>query len=331
MEKIGIIGAGSWGTTLANLLSEKGFLVDLWVFEHELFKIIQDKSENTYYLPGISLSNNLNPYTSLEDVCKDKKVLILVTPSHVLREVLQKASPYIKDDVSLVIASKGIEYGSFLPLNLVIKEVLSNMTYDLFCLSGPSFAGEVSRKIPTAVALSGEDEGKTKEIQKIFSTPYFRIYTNKDLLGVALGGALKNIIAIAVGVSDGLGLGFSTRAALITRGLREITRLGVRLGAEVSTFSGLAGLGDLVLTCTSDLSRNRTVGKRLAEGVSLEEIQSGMKMIAEGIICTKSAYFLAKKHNIDMPVTEKVYQILYENLKPEQAAWELMGRELKEE
>ena len=329
MEGIGVIGAGSWGTTLANLLSEKGFLVDLWVFEHELCEIIREKRENTYYLPDVSL--NINPYTSLEKVCKNKKFLVLVTPSHVFREVLIKASPYIRQGVTFIIASKGIETGSLQPLSIVIKEVLPTSNCDVFCLSGPSFAKEVSRKIPTAVTLGGKNNSKIKKIQEIFSTPYFRVYTNKDLLGVELGGALKNIIAIAVGVSDGLGLGFSTRAALITRGLAEMTRLGVKLGAKISTFSGLAGLGDLILTCTSDLSRNRTVGKKLAEGASREEIQSGMRMIAEGIITTKSAYFLARKHNVEMPITEKVYQILYENLKPEQAVLELMDRELKEE
>jgi len=292
---------------------------------------MQKNRENTYYLPDIPLSKNLNPDTSLERVCRDKKVLFLVTPSHVLRDVLKKAVPYIMEGISLVIASKGIEYETLLTLNNVVKEVLPTSIYDIFYLSGPSFAREVSRKIPTAVTLAGENNKRIKEIQKMLSTSYFRVYTNKDILGVALGGALKNVIAIAAGISDGLGLGFSTRSALITRGLAEITRLGIKLGAKASTFSGLAGLGDLILTCTSDLSRNRTVGKKIAKGASINEIQSEMKMVAEGIINTKSAYSLAKKYKVEMPVTEKVYQILYKDLKPEKAVLELMERELKEE
>ena len=330
--QIGVIGAGSWGTTLANLLAKKGFEVSLWAYENDLVQAIATARENPLYLPGVKLSEKIFPTNSLKEVCQHKDFLISVSPSQVVRQVIQEIHPYLSPQVKIVSATKGIENNTLFTMSKVLKEALAfNDGKHLAVLSGPSFALEVSREIPTAVTIASENQELAGEVQHIFSTPYFRVYTNPDVVGVELGGALKNIIAIATGISDGLGFGCNTRAALITRGLAEMSRLALKMGANPLTLAGLAGLGDLVLTCTGELSRNRSVGVKLGEGIGLTQILRDMKMVAEGIKTTKSASDLSEKMNVEMPITEQTYNILYHDKDPKEAVIELMGRDLKDE
>ena len=330
--RIGVIGAGSWGTTLANLLAKKGFTTALWVYEEELIPSIATRKENHLYLPGIELDGNIVPTGSLQEACHNKDIILNVTPSQIVRQILQQIRDYLSPQAVLISASKGIENTTLLTMSEVIREVLS--LHDgsrIAVLSGPSFALEVSREIPTAVTIASENQERAQQLQQVFSTPYFRVYTNSDVVGVELGGSLKNVIALAAGISDGLRFGYNTRAALITRGLAEISRLALKMGASSLTLSGLSGLGDLVLTCTGELSRNRTVGIKLGEGVKLDQILKDMKMIAEGIKTTRSTYDLSRKLNVPMPITEQVYNILYQGKDPKEAVTELMTRDLKVE
>lgn len=330
--QIGVIGAGSWGTTLANLLAKRGFRITLWVYEDDLVQPIASKRENPLYLPGVKLSEKIIPTHSLAEACQHKDFLISVSPSQVVRQVIQKAQPYLSPQVKIVSATKGIENNTLFTMSEVLREVLALKNGKrLAILSGPSFAFEVSKEVPTAVTIASENQELAEEVQHIFSTSYFRVYTNPDVIGVELGGALKNVIAIAAGISDGLGFGYNTRAALITRGLAEISRLALKLGADPLTLSGLAGLGDLILTCTGELSRNRSVGIKLGKGIALTHILKDMRMVAEGIKTTKAAYDLSKKMKVEMPITEQVYYILYQNKNPKEAVIELMGRGLKVE
>lgn len=330
--KIGVIGAGSWGTTIAKLLAEKGLSTTLWIYEKELFDTMKRKKINSYYLPDVVLPENLQFTNEIETAVKDSDVLVSVTPSHVVRNVMTEAAQSIRKGTVIVSASKGIENDTFYTMSQVLQEVIpEEKNTKIVALSGPSFAKDVAMYLPTAVTIASPDTDACKFIQNIFSTPYFRTYTHSDIIGVEIGGALKNVIAIAAGVSDGLGLGSSTRAALITRGLAEITRLGIKMGADSRTFMGLSGIGDLVLTCTGDLSRNRTVGIRIGKGEKLKEILSGMRMVAEGVKTAKSAYNLSKKLNVEMPITEETYKILYEDKDAQEAVISLMKRELKSE
>jgi len=330
--EIGVIGAGSWGTTLANLLAEKGYNVTLWVFEPELCELMKKENENTVYLPGFGLSRNIFPTTSFADVCLNKEILVSVTPSHVVRSVISQSLPYISDKSIIVSASKGIETDTLMPMSSVLKEVIPRKLHkNLVYLSGPSFAREVIKKTPTAISVASENRNACEAVQRVFATPYFRVYTSSDVIGVELGGALKNVIAIAAGTSDGLGFGHNTRSALITRGLAEMTRLGVKMGANPMTFSGLSGLGDLVLTCTGDLSRNRSIGLQLGKGKILRKILSEMKMVAEGVKTTKAAYNLAKNLGVEMPITEQIYFLLYKEKPAKEVVTELMTRDLKHE
>ncbi len=333
MEKIAVIGAGSWGTTLANLLAVKGYRIDLWVFEPELAEIIGTERENTYFLPGFKLSENVYPSNSLEKVVSGKDIIVMVVPSQVYRSVAREMIPFLKDGAVVVSASKGIENETLLTMTGVWNEELSGVkkSVEIATLGGPSFAREVIRGIPTAVTVASSFPSLARKLQKIFSTSYFRVYTSTDKIGVELGGALKNVIAIAAGITDGLGFGHNTRAALITRGLAEMIRLGVKMGAQPLTFAGLSGIGDLLLTCTGDLSRNRTVGLKLGQGKTLSEILENMKMVAEGVATTKSVYNLARRMEVDMPIATSVYRILFEDKKPGEALRELMERELKAE
>jgi glycerol-3-phosphate dehydrogenase (NAD(P)+) len=324
---VGVIGAGSWGTTLASLLAEKGFGVDLWVYEVELFEILLRRRENTLFLPGISLSPRIRFTHTLKEAVSGKTVLLSVVPSHAVREVFSGACAWVPPDVLLVSATKGLEDETSLTMSQVLQEVVGpSHRGGLAVLSGPSFAGEVSRGVPTAVTAAGSTPEAARRAQEIFARPYFRVYTNPDLLGVELGGAVKNVIAIAAGVSDGLGFGHSSRAALLTRGLAEMTRLGRRLGALPQTFAGLSGLGDLILTCTGDLSRNRRVGLELGKGRPLVEILREMKMVAEGIRTTRAVRDLARKRGVEMPITEKMYEILYEGKDPRVTVEEILSR-----
>ena len=331
-ETIGVIGAGSWGTTLADLLAKRGQRVTLWAYEPELVETMRRTGENDLFLPGIPLDPSLRFTNSLAEAVSGTTLLLFVVPSQVLRRVLREVLPQLPPEVTVVSASKGIETDSLQLVSQVYEELLPPELYRNFAvLSGPSFAREVAREMPTAVVAAAAREAVAHRVQQAFTTPCFRVYTNSDVVGVELGGAVKNVIAIAAGISDGLGFGHNTRAALITRGLAEIGRLGLALGAQPATFAGLAGMGDLVLTCTGDLSRNRTVGLKLGQGQRLTAILAEMRMVAEGVRTTESTRNLARRRGVDMPITEAVYQILYEDKPARQAVMELMGRDLKAE
>ncbi|MFC1868037.1 NAD(P)H-dependent glycerol-3-phosphate dehydrogenase [Thermodesulfobacteriota bacterium] len=332
ITRIGAIGAGSWGTTLANLLAEKGHNVDLWVREEEVYHQIKEERVNRTFLPDMELDPRLNPVRSFEEALSDKDLAMIVVPSHVFRESLEGMKPYLRPETSLITATKGIENDTLKIMSQVAEEVLLGEYNDLFaCLAGPSFAREVIKRRPTAVTIACRDLGHAELLQKLFSTEFFRVYISDDLVGVQLCGALKNVIAIAAGATDGLEFGLNTRAALITRGLAEIARLGAAMGANPMTFAGLSGIGDLVLTCTGDLSRNRTVGLKIGQGMGIEEITKGMNMVAEGVKTSISAFQLAKKTGVEMPIINEVYEILYKGKDPREAVKELMTRELKKE
>ena len=332
MMKIGVIGAGSWGTTLANVLAKKGHDVTLWVYEADLAQRLQETGVNDLYLDGITLSSKLAYTNDLSEAAQNSQLILLVSPSQVMRHVLKELKAYIPEDCLLVSAAKGIENGTLLTMSEVLQEVLGEQVAKRSAfLSGPSFAREVAIEQPTAVTVAAENPEVAHRAQEVFSTDYFRVYTNQDVVGVEIGGAMKNVIALAAGVGDGLGFNHNARAALITRGLVEISRLGEAKGAQEATFSGLAGMGDLVLTCTGDLSRNRSVGIELGKGRKLDEILNHMRMVAEGVKTTLSAYQLAAKLGVAMPITEQMYQVLYEEKDPKQAAADLMTRALTSE
>ncbi|MGK2943751.1 MAG: NAD(P)H-dependent glycerol-3-phosphate dehydrogenase [Desulfuromonadales bacterium] len=332
MMKIGVIGAGSWGTTLADLLAKKGYKVTLWVYEKDLADRLPKTCINDLYLDGITLSPNLSYTNVLTDAVENCQVVVLVSPSQVMRPVLKQLKPHLADDCLLVSAAKGIENDTLMTMSEVLQEVIgTDVKKRSAFLSGPSFAREVAAEQPTAVSVAADNPDVAVRIQELFSTNYFRVYTNQDVVGVEIGGAIKNVIALAAGVADGLGFNHNARAALITRGLAEITRLGNAMGAQEATFSGLAGMGDLVLTCTGDLSRNRSVGIELGRGRKLDEILKQMRMVAEGVKTTLSAYQLSTRLGVVMPITEQMYQVLYENKDPQQAAADLMMRTLTSE
>jgi glycerol-3-phosphate dehydrogenase (NAD(P)+) len=329
---IGVIGAGAWGTALANLLAEKGLSVDLWAHEAEVCSDILQARQNSIFLPDVRLSENLRPSNDLDEVAAGKEMLLLVTPSHVFRSVAARLVHHPSGHTLIVSATKGIENETHLTMTGILQQLLPPRLHEhIAALSGPSFAKEVARKIPTAVTVAARCLETAQRVQTAFADRYFRVYTSHDLLGVELGGAVKNVMAIAAGISDGLGLGSNTRAALITRGIAEIRRLGTRLGANPQTFSGLAGIGDLVLTCTGTLSRNWTLGNKLGQGKNLDKILSETRTVAEGVKTTKSVYDLSHKVGVEMPIAEQVYRILYENLDPQKALWALMTRDLKHE
>ncbi|MDY6848556.1 MAG: NAD(P)H-dependent glycerol-3-phosphate dehydrogenase [Thermodesulfobacteriota bacterium] len=329
---IAVIGAGSWGTTLADLLARKGNQVTLWAYEADLVERMSANRVNDLYLPDTVLHENLAFSSDLPQTVTDREVVLLVPPSQVMAGLIRIAAPHFSEDVLIISASKGIETETLRMMSEVLEDELPAARHEgLTFLSGPSFAKEVAAGMPTAVVVASRDPQQVLRAQQIMSTESFRTYTNNDIIGVELGGALKNVIALAAGVADGLGFGYNSRAALITRGLAEITRLGIAKGARPDTFAGLAGMGDLVLTCTGDLSRNRSVGIELGRGRSLEEIMSGMNMVAEGVKTTLSTYRLAVKLGVEVPITEQMYRILYEGKPPRQAVSDLMARDLKGE
>jgi glycerol-3-phosphate dehydrogenase (NAD(P)+) len=330
--KVGVVGAGNWGTAIADLLGTKGFAVDLWAFEKEVSDSILKNRTNSLYLKGFILSDNIRPSNDLESVVADKDILVTAVPSHLLRGIAQRISHRISSRTVIVSASKGIETRTHLTMSGVLREVISDIPKNnVTVLSGPSFAKEVAGKTPTAVTVASTDATVGRFVQHVFAAPYFRVYTSDDIIGVELGGAVKNIIAITAGIIDGLELGLNTRAAMITRGLAEVCRLGLKLGANPHTFSGLAGIGDLILTCTGALSRNHTVGKQIGAGKPLDEILSEMRMIAEGVRTAESVYNLSRRLEVDMPICHETYHILYENLSPKTALQRLMARDLKQE
>ena len=327
-----VIGAGSWGTTLAQLLADKGHPTTLWAYETDLVERMRNRRENDLFLPGIPLSPRLEFSNDLAATAAGAQMVLLVCPSQVMRQVLNGLAPHLAPGTLIVSAAKGIENDSLMLMSELIEAQLpAALCERLGFLSGPSFAREVAQKIPTAVVAAAADLAVAEEIQRIFTTEYFRVYTHDDIIGVELGGAMKNVIALAAGVSDGLGFGHNSRAALITRGLAEMTRLGIALGGAAQTFAGLSGMGDLVLTCTGDLSRNRSVGIELGKGKKLTEIMAGMQMVAEGVKTTLSAYQLARKLKVETPIIEQMYLILYENKDPRQAVIDLMLRDPRPE
>ncbi|MEE9614933.1 MAG: NAD(P)H-dependent glycerol-3-phosphate dehydrogenase [Thermodesulfobacteriota bacterium] len=329
-ERVAVLGAGSWGTTLANLLAGKGFDVSLWVREPEICSAIKERAENAVFLPGVKLSPNLRPTTSLAAALRGASIVLCVVPSHGIRDVFKEASAHIPEDAILASASKGIEESTGLTASAILKETVKGER-EIVVLSGPTFAKEVSEGKPACVCAASGSADASAAVQRAFSTEVFRVYTNTDAVGVELGGALKNVIALAAGISDGLDLGNNARASLITRGLVEMGRLGVRMGARPETFYGLSGLGDLVLTCTGELSRNRTVGVKIGRGRSLEEVVDEMKMVAEGVKTSRAVKELARVHDVEMPITEAVIKVLYGGVSPMDAVMALMTRELKEE
>jgi glycerol-3-phosphate dehydrogenase (NAD(P)+) len=328
MSYIAVIGAGTWGTALAHLLAEEEYDVSLWVFEKELADEIILTGINRIYLPDVTLPPGIKVTNNIEDAVKNARYILLVVPTQFMRSIFNEAVKYISQDVVIISASKGIEQGTLLTGSAILKEMSD---CQVAVLSGPSFAKEVVKKFPTAVTLATENISTSLLLQEIFNTSYFRVYTHSDILGVELGGALKNVIAIASGISDGLNLGHSSRAALITRGLTEIMRLGKEMGADQRTFSGLSCLGDLVLTSTSPLSRNYSVGINLGKGKKLNDILSATKTVAEGVATALSAYELSQKHGVEMPIVEQVFEVLYKDKHPEAAVRMLMNRALKAE
>ena len=327
---IAVIGAGSWGTTLAILLAKNGHHITLWVYEDELAEKMASTHENSMYLPGYTFPENITISQSLEETLNSHDLIVNVVPTQFIRSVFFPLENSIKKGKIIVTASKGVEKFSFFTVTGILDNIFGD-AHKYAVISGPSFAKEVVKENPAAVSVAAHDKDVALMLQKVFSNHYFRVYRNNDVKGVELGGALKNVIALASGVSDGLGFGHNTRAALITRGLAEIVRLGVKMGAQPQTFSGLSGLGDLVLTCTGDLSRNRSVGLKLGQGMKLREILDTMHMVAEGVETTFSVYNLSLKMKVEMPIVERMYQILYKDEDPHEAVSHLMMRAYKQE
>lgn len=327
---ISVIGAGAWGTAIAIALARQNrHNISLWAFEKEVVESISKHGTNELFLPGQQLPLGINVTNSLEEALHKAELVVSVMPSHHARRVFQSMASFLREEMLFVSATKGVENETLLRMSEVIREVISEKGWKLRigAISGPSFAKEVAKGDPTAITVGSKDSELAALVQREFSDHTFRIYTNDDIVGVELGGALKNVIAIAAGVCDGLGLGHNTIAALITRGLAEITRLAEACGARHETMAGLAGMGDLVLTCTGGLSRNRTVGVELGKGRKLDEIIAGMHgMVAEGVLTTNAAVGLAKKMNVEMPITEQMYAILHDGKSPRESMHELMTR-----
>jgi glycerol-3-phosphate dehydrogenase (NAD(P)+) len=333
---IAVIGAGSWGTALAVLLAGKGYAVKLWGHSYDHLENLIKARENTKYLPGIPFPENLQPVHRLNQAVEGSLIIIMAVPSHAYRNVFLELVPLLCEKCKIISAVKGIENKTLQTMTQLMTQIIAEQNLvekniELGVISGPSFAQEVAKEVPTAVTIGFNNLQTAKEIQNIFGTDFFRVYASRDIIGLEISAALKNIIAIAAGVCDGLGYGLNTRAALITRGLAEIQRLGIALKADPLTFSGLSGLGDLLLTCTGDLSRNRTVGIKLGEGKTLDQVKKEMSMVAEGIKTTQSAYDLAQKMNIEMPILEQVYNIIYKGKNCSAAVRDLLSRDLKVE
>jgi glycerol-3-phosphate dehydrogenase (NAD(P)+) len=327
-----VLGAGSWGTALASLLAGKGFTVTAWDKDAAVLEDIARNHRNERYLPGVALSANLHASPEIAKALEGAELLVLAVPSHAIRPVVIEAKRLVHAGTPLVCVAKGIEQDSLMTMSEVLEDVLPVPLHPYVAiLSGPSFAKEVAKGLPTAVTVAARWERVARQVQDAFHTKTFRPYTSGDVVGCEVGGCVKNVVAIAAGISDGFGFGANALAALITRGLAEITRLAVRKGANPLTLSGLAGLGDLVLTCSSDLSRNRTVGRGLAAGKSLDRIQAEIGQVAEGVRNARSSRDLAARLGVEMPITETVYQVLYQGLDPREAVTRLMMRETKAE
>ncbi len=328
-EKIGVLGGGSWGTALAILLANKGLDVEMWVRNKDQANEMDINRVNKKYLPNAKFPDNLVVTSDIERSIHNKDVLLLSVPTHGVRDTLEKVKDIINEKQIIVNVAKGIENNTLMRISEIVKEILPNNKYAM--LSGPSHAEEVATNIPTTVVSASVNKEVAEYIQDLFFTPTFRVYTNPDIIGVELGGALKNIIALGAGISDGLEYGDNTKAALMTRGIIEIARLGASLGANPNTFSGLAGIGDLIVTCTSMHSRNRRCGILLGKGLSLDEAVKEIGMVVEGVKTTNSAYKMASKLGIEMPITEEIYNVLYNNYDVSNSVNKLMGRDKKHE
>lgn len=329
---ISVLGAGGWGTTLAIILHYNGHNVTLWEYKKDYVKLLSKKRENEIYLPGIKIPEEINITHHFEESTSKMNLIILAVPSQYLRGVIRKANySDIKNSI-LVSVAKGIEIKSLMTMSQMLKDVFPELDHSqIGVLSGPSHAEEVSRRIPTAVVAASKDLDTSRTIQSSFITSYFRVYSSRDILGVELGGAFKNVIAIGAGIIDGAKFGDNTKAAIMTRGIAEISRLGVALGAEPETFAGLSGMGDLIVTCMSKHSRNRYVGEQIGAGKKLKEVLKSMNMVAEGVETSRSASQLAKKHNVETPITGEVYKILFDDKDPVKATTDLMTRDMKME
>lgn len=332
MDTVTVLGAGSWGTAIAKNLADRGHQVRLWARREDQARGIHESRENSTYLPGLRLPDNLTATHDLERALSGSEGVYVVVPSHGLRQVVREARPFMPSRGPIVTATKGIENESLHWMTQVLEDVLPGEMHHRVCaLGGPSFAREVASGMPSAVCLASRDHAIGLAAQEQLAGERFRVYTTEDVVGVEIGGALKNVLAIATGAADGLGFGYNARAALITRGLAEMARLGQALGANPLTLAGLSGLGDLVLTCTGDLSRNRRVGLEMGAGRTLAQVLADMRMVAEGVKTAKSAYELAKRENVDMPITTEVYLALYEGKPPIEALGSLMSRTLRSE
>lgn len=329
MTRIAVLGAGSWGTTLANLLACKGEDVRLWAYEPEVVEAVNRERENPLYLPGVPLSARIRALGDSREAVRGAEVVVSAPPSHAVRSVIGGLGGAIAEGTLVVSATKGIETDTLALMSQVVAECLPQVRYA--ALSGPSFAVEVCQGQPTAVVAAARDEATARAAQQVFATPAFRVYSNLDVTGVELSGALKNVIAVAAGIAEGLGMGHNPRAALITRGLAEITRLGVAMGADPLTFAGLAGMGDLVLTTTGSLSRNRSLGLALAQGQSFEAYRASHRSVAEGANTSRAGAALGERLGIELPITAQVCAVLFREQSPREAITELMGRELKSE
>ncbi len=324
-----VVGGGAWGSALAHLLARGGHSVQLWAREPDVVEHINATHANPRFLPGVTLHHGVSATSEMQRAVSGAQIVLYVAPSHVLREVVRLGVPYVRDDAVAVVATKGIEPGTLRVMTDVVAEELPGR--HVVALSGPSFAIEVAQGFPTAVVAASESHAAAEVVQQALSSSAFRVYTNDDVVGVELGGALKNVMAVATGLAEGVGLGLNSRAALITRGLTEMTRLGVSLGARNETFAGLAGMGDLVLTCTGALSRNRSVGLEIGRGRTLADVLAGMESVAEGVTTTRSAQSLAERQQIEMPIVSAVARILFDGQSPRTAIADLMGRELRPE
>jgi glycerol-3-phosphate dehydrogenase (NAD(P)+) len=329
--RVAVVGAGAWGTALAVHAARVGHRVTLWAFEPEVAAEIEAQHTNSLYLPGARLPDGLRGVTDVAEAVSEADLVVLVPPSKHLRRVSSALAPHLRADALVVVATKGIEQVSLKLMNEVLEETLPAAGERLVVLSGPSFAKEVFAQRPTDVVAASRVPEASHRVQELLHTPMFRVYGSADPIGVEVGGAVKNVIAVAVGAADGLGLGPNSRAALITRGLAEMTRLGVALGGEPLTFLGLAGVGDLILTCTDDQSRNRTLGKRIAEGVDPAKYVAGQVTVAEGYLTSAACWELAQRHAVDMPITEQVFHVLHHARPLHEAANHLLNRAFKDE
>lgn len=323
--KVAVIGAGGWGTALAGVLGENTHRVALWARSQDLATEINETRLNERYLPGVTLPASVNVTADLAVAAADAELILVVTPSHAVRETASRLKEFVKEGTVVVTAAKGLENSSLKRMSEVVAEELPSVAGRVVALSGPNHAEEVGLKYPSATVAASTSRQAAEFVQDALMLPYFRVYTNPDIAGVELGGALKNIIALGAGVAEGLGFGDNTKAALMTRGLAEIARLGMALGANALTFAGLAGVGDLIATCTSRHSRNRRAGLQLAEGKTVQEIEGG-RMVVEGIRAAKAAYELACRHGVEMPITEQIYSVLYKGVSPKDAVMQLMLR-----